>query len=230
MQTTLFKRMLDIAIAGSLLVAMFLPMILISLLIYLRMGRPILFRQMRPGLRGQPFLLLKFRTMSDTHSADGRLLPDADRLTRLGRLLRRTSLDELPQLLCVLGGSMSLVGPRPLLMRYLPRYSTEQARRHDVKPGLTGWVQINGRNALSWDEKFALDVWYVDHESLGLYLRILARSFWKVLRPEGISHADEATMPEFWGNRQPTDTADPCESIRVRTCHTTKEHKDIVSC
>ncbi len=175
-------------------------------------------------------MLLKFRTMSDTRSADGQLLSDARRLTRLGRLLRRTSLDELPQLFCVLGGSMSLVGPRPLLMRYLPRYSTEQARRHDVKPGVTGWAQINGRNALSWDEKFALDVWYVDHESLGLYLRILACTFSKVFRPEGISHEGEATMPEFWGNRQPTDAADPCESIGVHTCHATKERKDIISC
>jgi len=230
MQTTFFKRTLDMAIAGSLLVATFPLMIVIGMLIYLRMGRPILFRQMRPGFHGRPFMLLKLRTMNDARTADGQLLPDARRLTRLGRLLRRTSLDELPQLLNVLAGSMSLVGPRPLLMRYLPRYSTEQARRHNVKPGITGWAQINGRNALSWDEKFALDVWYVDHESLGLYLRILACTFWKVFRPDGISHEGEATMPEFWGNRQSTDASNPNESIRVQACHTTKERKDIVPC
>jgi len=230
MRTTFLKRMIDIAVAGPMLVAAFPLMIVIGLLISLRMGRPILFRQMRPGLGGRPFVLLKFRTMSDTRSADGQLLADAQRLTRLGRFLRRTSLDELPQLLNVLAGQMSLVGPRPLLMRYLPRYSNEQARRHDVKPGLTGWAQINGRNALSWDEKFSLDVWYVDHQSLRLDLRILARTFWKVLRPEGISHQGEATMPEFWGVRQPTDAATPHTSARVHTAHTTREHQDSIPC
>ena len=216
------KRTIDVTIA-ALLSAVVLPvMVVLGVIIYLRMGRPILFRQMRPGFRGKPFMLVKFRTMRDASTADGRPLPDAERLTRLGRFLRRTSLDELPQLFNVLAGTMSLVGPRPLLMRYLPRYSAEQARRHDVKPGLTGWAQINGRNALSWDEKFARDVWYVDHQSLGLDLRILAGTLWKVLRPQGISHAGEATMPEFWGR------SDRYESIRVHAYRTTKGAKEIV--
>lgn len=218
MRTTLLKRTLDIAVAASLLVATFPLMIAIGMLIYLRMGRPILFRQMRPGLRGRPFLLLKFRTMRDTRSADGQPLPDARRLTRLGRLLRRTSLDELPQLLNVLAGSMSLVGPRPLLMQYLRRYSAEQARRHDVQPGLTGWAQVHGRNALSWDEKFDLDLWYVDHHTLALDLCILAGTARMVFRGEGISHAGNATMPEFLGNGQAinmqTRTAENAELLQ----------------
>lgn len=174
----------------------------ISLLIRTRLGYPILFTQTRPGLHGKPFTIYKFRTMTDERDADGKLLPDSDRLTRLGRFLRSTSLDELPELFNVIKGEMSLVGPRPLLMQYLNRYTPEQARRHEVRPGITGWAQINGRNALSWEEKFALDVWYVDNCSLWLDIRIIALTIWKVFRREGISHQGEATMPEFKGTQQ----------------------------
>ena len=160
-----------------------------------------LFRQDRPGLHGRPFEVLKFRTMLDAAGPDGRPLPDAERLTGLGRFLRRTSLDELPQLWNVLRGDISLVGPRPLLMQYLPRYSPEQARRHEVCPGITGWAQVNGRNALTWEEKFELDVWYVDHWSLALDLRILAMTAWRVLRGAGVAQAGHATMPEFMGRQ-----------------------------
>ena len=163
------------------------------------MGSPVLFKQQRPGLHGKPFMMSKFRTMTDARDGDGNLLPDADRLTRLGRFLRSTSLDELPELFNVLKGDMSLVGPRPLLMRYLDRYTPEQARRHEVRPGITGWAQINGRNALSWEDKFTLDVWYVDHCSLLLDMRIILQTIWKVLRREGISQEGEATMSEFMG-------------------------------
>ena len=163
-------------------------------------GRPALFVQERPGLRCRPFRMIKFRTMTDARSSAGNLLPDASRLTPFGRWLRSTSLDELPELWNVLAGDMSLVGPRPLLLRYLDRYTPEQARRHEVRPGITGWAQINGRNAISWEEKLALDVWYVDNRSLSLDLRILAATFLKVLRREGISAVDEATMPEFFGS------------------------------
>lgn len=159
-----------------------------------------LFRQERPGLDGKPFIMVKFRTMIDAVGRDGQVLPDAERLTAFGRWLRAASLDELPELLNVLRGDMSLVGPRPLLMRYLPLYSTEQARRHAVRPGVTGWAQVNGRNALSWDAKFVLDVWYVDHRSFWLDLRILWLTAIKVVRREGISSAGEATMPPFTGS------------------------------
>jgi sugar transferase EpsL len=171
----------------------------ISVLVWLSMGRPIVFRQQRPGRFTRPFMLLKFRTMSDWRDAGGKLLPDAERLTRIGRLLRATSLDELPQLWNAVRGDISLVGPRPLLMEYLLRYSVEQARRHDVMPGITGWTQINGRNALNWEEKFTMDTWYVDHWSLWLDLRILSMTVLRVLRREGISNQDCATMPEFMG-------------------------------
>lgn len=167
----------------------------------LALGAPVLFRQERPGRYGRPFVLLKFRTMTSRRAADGSELPDAQRLTRLGRFLRASSIDELPELLNVLRGEMSLVGPRPLLMEYLPRYSDEQRRRHDVMPGVTGWAQINGRNALTWDEKFALDCWYVDHWSNELDLLILARTAIQVLRRSGIGHAGEPTMPNFMGNQ-----------------------------
>jgi lipopolysaccharide/colanic/teichoic acid biosynthesis glycosyltransferase len=163
------------------------------------MGSPVLFVQERPGLGGRPFRLVKFRTMRHATAPDGAPLPDADRLTPLGRFLRATSLDELPQLWNVLRGELSLVGPRPLLMQYLARYTPEQARRQDVLPGITGWAQVNGRNALAWDEKLALDVWYVDHWSLGLDLKILVRTLGKVLRRDGISQRGQATMPEFLG-------------------------------
>jgi lipopolysaccharide/colanic/teichoic acid biosynthesis glycosyltransferase len=163
------------------------------------LGAPVLFRQQRPGYLGRPFWLLKFRTMNNSCDISGALLPDAQRLTPFGRWLRSTSIDELPGLLNILRGEMSFIGPRPLLMQYLPLYSAEQARRHDVKPGFSGWAQINGRNALSWKEKFRLDVWYVQHQSFQLDLRIFLITIWKVLRREGISAAGEATMAPFTG-------------------------------
>jgi lipopolysaccharide/colanic/teichoic acid biosynthesis glycosyltransferase len=172
----------------------------IALAIWLTMGRPILFRQRRPGLRGRPFEILKFRTMLDLTDGRGRPLPDMRRQTRLGRLLRKTSLDELPELFNVLRGEMSLVGPRPLMMEYLDRYSPEQARRHDVLPGITGWAQVNGRNAISWEDKFRLDLWYIDHCSLWLDLRVLCLSVWRVLRMDGVNSAEDVTMPEFMGS------------------------------
>jgi lipopolysaccharide/colanic/teichoic acid biosynthesis glycosyltransferase len=171
----------------------------VAVAIRVRMGSPVLFRQDRPGLQGRPFRLAKFRTMRAAAGPTGRPLPDGERLTALGRFLRASSLDELPQLWNVLAGDLSLVGPRPLLMQYLARYSPEQARRHEVRPGITGWAQVNGRNALSWEEKFALDVWYVDHWSLALDLRILALTALQVLRRSGISREGYATMPEFMG-------------------------------
>jgi lipopolysaccharide/colanic/teichoic acid biosynthesis glycosyltransferase len=195
---TAFDR--SAALCGIILV---LPLfICASVLVWLSMGRPILFRQQRPGRFAKPFWLLKFRTMSDRREASGDLLPDAVRLTRVGRLLRATSLDELPQLWNVLRGDISLVGPRPLLMEYLPRYSPEQARRHEVMPGITGWSQINGRNALAWQEKFALDTWYVDNWSLRLDFSILAKTLWLVLKREGISSQGYATMPEFLSSKK----------------------------
>jgi sugar transferase EpsL len=164
------------------------------------MGRPVLFTQERAGLLGRPFRLVKFRTMTDARGAGGQLLPDGERLTRVGRLLRATSLDELPQLWNVVRGDLSLVGPRPLLLRYLPRYSPQQARRHEVRPGITGWAQVNGRNAISWEERFALDVWYVDHWSLALDGRIVLLTIQRVLRRSGIAGQGHATMPEFMGS------------------------------
>jgi lipopolysaccharide/colanic/teichoic acid biosynthesis glycosyltransferase len=187
------------AVVGLVLLAP--VMAVIAILIWWKLGRPILFVQLRPGLHGRPFRLYKFRTMSDARDADGHLLPDAQRLTGLGRFLRATSLDELPELWNVVKGDMSLVGPRPLLMEYLPLYTAEQARRHEVKPGLTGWAQVNGRNALSWEEKFALDVWYVDNRSFLLDCRIVWMTLLKVIRREGITAPGEATMPKFTGSR-----------------------------
>jgi len=175
--------------------------VVVSLLVRWHLGAPVLFRQQRPGYLGRPFWLLKFRTMTNGRDASGTLLPDAQRLTPFGRWLRSTSIDELPGLINILRGEMSFIGPRPLLMQYLPLYSPEQARRHDVKPGFSGWAQINGRNALSWEEKFRLDVWYVDHQSFRLDLRIFLITIWKVLRREGISAAGEATMAPFSGNQ-----------------------------
>jgi lipopolysaccharide/colanic/teichoic acid biosynthesis glycosyltransferase len=197
---TILKRAIDIAgsCAGLLVLASII--VLISIAIRLNMGRPILFRQTRPGLRGEPFDILKFRTMLDAVDAEGRPLPDGARLTKLGRFLRSTSFDELPELWNVLKGEMSLVGPRPLLLRYLDRYTPEQMRRHEVRPGLTGWAQVNGRNAISWPEKFALDVWYVDNHSIALDMKIILLTILKVLRRDGISAAGEATMSEFGVN------------------------------
>ena len=194
------KRFLDIvgSITGLIIFSPILA--IVAFILYLRMSTPILFRQVRPGLHGQPFRMIKFRTMLDAVDDRGNALPDAQRLTRLGRFLRSTSLDELPGLWNVLKGDMSLVGPRPLLMEYLPLYSPQQARRHEVRPGVTGWAQINGRNALSWDEKFALDVWYVDNQSMALDSRILWLTIKKVIVRDGISATGEATMPKFTGS------------------------------
>ena len=171
----------------------------IALGLSLTQGKPVFFRQKRPGRYGEPFTLLKFRTMTASRGSDGKLLTDQDRLTRFGRLIRRFSLDELPEMLNVLKGEMSLVGPRPLLMQYIGRYSKQQARRHEVRPGITGWAQGNGRNALSWEQKFEFDVWYVDHIGFGLDLKILGMTVWKVLKGEGLSAVGHATMPEFMG-------------------------------
>ena len=193
------KRGLDV-VASALGLLVLLP--LLAWIVWSarrHLGTPALFRQNRPGLGGHPFRLVKFRTMTNAVDADGNLLPDAERLTPFGRWLRSTSLDELPELWNVLRGDMSLVGPRPLLMQYLDRYTPEQARRHEVRPGITGWAQVRGRNAISWDEKLALDVWYVDNRSFWLDLRILVETVVKVLRREGISATGEATMPEFKG-------------------------------
>ena len=196
------KRWFDI-VATLLALPLLLPVaILTSALVAWRLGRPVLFAQERPGLHGKAFRMFKFRSMTDARDAEGALLPDAERLTAFGRRLRSSSLDELPELINVLRGEMSLVGPRPLLMEYLPLYSPEQARRHEVKPGITGWAQINGRNAISWDEKFALDVWYVQNRSLWLDLKIIFLTLWRVLHRDGISAAGEATMPKFTGSGQ----------------------------
>jgi sugar transferase EpsL len=196
------KRVVDIVGASVGIILLAPVMLAVALLVLLTMGRPVLFRQQRPGLRGKPFTLYKFRTMRDARTASGELLPDELRLTTFGKWLRSTSLDELPELFNVLKGEMSLVGPRPLLMEYLPRYSPEQARRHEVKPGITGWAQVNGRNALSWEEKFRLDVWYVDRWNLWLDMKILLLTIWKVLKREGISAEGSATMPVFTGDSE----------------------------
>ncbi len=197
------KKTLDRGAALVALVILSPLLLVIAIALRLGLGSPVLFRQQRPGLHGQPFKLVKFRTMSESKDEEGRLLPDAQRLTAFGRFLRSTSLDELPQLWNVVRGDLSLVGPRPLLMQYLGRYSPEQARRHDVLPGITGWCQVNGRNDLPWNKKFELDVWYVDHWSLWLDARILARTFWQVLRREGISREGHATTAEFMGDEPP---------------------------
>jgi sugar transferase EpsL len=196
---SLIKRFFDCFMA-LLALLLFMPLLgVVGVLVRWRLGSPVFFRQQRPGYRGRPFWLLKFRTMSNARDANGALLPDAQRLTPLGRWLRATSIDELPELLNILRGEMSFIGPRPLLMQYLPLYSPEQARRHDVKPGFSGWAQINGRNAISWDEKFRLDVLYVDHQSFWLDIRIFLLTIWKVIRREGINAAGEATMVPFTG-------------------------------
>ncbi len=195
-----FKRCIDLLAAAVGLLCLFPVMAITALLIWSTMGRPVFFRQERPGRGGRTFQILKFRTMLDAKDADGNWLPDNQRLTAVGRFLRALSLDELPQLWNVLRGDMSLVGPRPLLVEYLPRYSVEQARRHDVLPGITGWAQVNGRNSLDWDERFRLDVWYVDHWSLALDMKILALTLLRVLQRQGISFAGDATMFKFLGS------------------------------
>ncbi|ASK36416.1 sugar transferase [Alcanivorax sp. N3-2A] len=196
------KRCMDVLLSALLLIALSPILLVLMALVRWRIGAPVFFSQQRPGLAGAPFRMIKFRTMTNARDADGELLPDDQRLVPFGRFLRSTSLDELPELVNVLKGEMSLVGPRPLLMEYLPLYSPRQARRHEVRPGVTGWAQINGRNALSWEQKFELDVWYVDHHSLGLDLKILFLTALKVIQREGVSHGQEATMPKFKGSER----------------------------
>ena len=195
------KRACDILGAGSLLILLSPALLSIALIVSVNFGPPILFRQARPGRNGQLFTVLKFRTMTDARDASGDLLPDSQRLTSFGRFLRAASLDELPELFNVLRGEMSLVGPRPLLVDYLPLYSLEQARRHEIRPGITGWAQVNGRNAISWEDKFRLDVWYVDNQSMWLDLKIIAMTIWLVFSRTGINAPGEATMPRFTGNK-----------------------------
>jgi len=194
------KRVFDFSVALLMLAALWPVLLILAVLVGARLGSPVLFRQQRPGLHGRPFLICKFRTMNDARDMHGNLLDDAERLTPLGRFMRRFSLDELPQLFNVLTGDLSLVGPRPLLMEYLPLYSAEQARRHKVRPGITGWAQVNGRNAISWEERFRLDVWYVDHRSFALDMKILWLTLLKVLRSEGVSQKGHATMEKFRGS------------------------------
>ncbi len=199
LQASGVKRIFDLILV-LILLPFWLPLLLvIALAVRAKLGSPVFFRQNRPGYRGRLFKLFKFRTMTEQRDAEGNLLPDAQRLPPFGRWLRGTSLDELPELFNVIKGEMSLVGPRPLLVQYLGRYTPEQARRHEVRPGLTGWAQVNGRNAITWADKFRLDVWYVDHRSIGLDLKILFVTLRKVLQKEGIHAAGEATMPEFQG-------------------------------
>jgi lipopolysaccharide/colanic/teichoic acid biosynthesis glycosyltransferase len=195
------KRVMDVSIASFLLIALSPLMLLAAIAVWMTMGPPALFRQLRPGHRGKPFEVMKFRTMTRATNERGELLPDGDRLTATGRWLRRLSLDELPQLFNVLRGDMSLVGPRPLLMEYLPLYTPEQARRHEVLPGITGWAQVNGRNAVDWEERFRLDVWYVDHRSLGLDLKILGLTLLRVVAGDGINEPGAATMRKFTGSQ-----------------------------
>lgn len=193
------KRLFDLSIALLMLLIIFPIMAIVALLTRHYLGSPVLFTQTRPGLRGHPFSVYKFRTMTDASDGDGQLLSDDVRLTQFGLFLRRSSLDELPQLFNVIKGDISLVGPRPLLMEYLPLYSEVQARRHEVRPGITGWAQVNGRNAISWEQKFAFDVWYVDHQSFWLDMKILALTVKKVLIKDGISAQGMETMPRFLG-------------------------------
>jgi sugar transferase EpsL len=195
------KRTLDLALTLPSLIALSPVLVVTAILVRIQLGRPVLFKQIRPGLHEKLFAIFKFRTMTDMKGNDGGLLPDAERLTRFGRFLRGTSLDELPELFNVLKGDMSLVGPRPLLMQYLNRYTLQQARRHEVKPGITGWAQINGRNAITWEEKFKLDVWYVDNKSLWLDVKIIFMTIWKIFKREGINQEGHATAEEFMGEK-----------------------------
>ena len=196
------KRLVDLGLSVVALSVLVVPLLILAWKVRYNLGSPVFFRQVRSGLHGQPFEMVKFRTMTDERGSDGELLPDAVRLTPFGRWLRATSLDELPELWNVLKGDMSLVGPRPLLMEYLPLYTPTQARRHEVRPGITGWAQVNGRNAQSWDERFSLDIWYVDNHSILLDLRILWMTVRKVLLREGINAKGEASMPKFRGTKQ----------------------------
>ncbi len=196
------KRLCDFFIALISLVLLSVPLIVLAILVRIKLGSPVLFTQVRAGKGGKPFLMIKFRTMTSERDADGNLLPDEMRLTTFGRMLRSTSLDELPELINVLGGQMSLVGPRPLLMAYLTRYSERQARRHDVRPGLTGWAQVNGRNSVGWTERLEMDVWYVENHNLLVDLRIVWMTIGKVLKRSGVSPEGAATMPVFMGNEE----------------------------
>jgi lipopolysaccharide/colanic/teichoic acid biosynthesis glycosyltransferase len=201
----MLKRWFDVVVALLGLVALSPLLLAIAVLVRWRLGSPVLFAQLRPGRGGRPFRLVKFRTMLDCRHAEGAEKSDAERLTSFGRFLRSTSLDELPELYNVLVGDMSLVGPRPLLMEYLPLYNAQQRRRHEMRPGITGWAQVNGRNAISWERKFELDVWYVDNATFWLDLKILWITFWSVLRREGISNAGSATAERFTGSGQDRD-------------------------
>ena len=201
MRSPILKRIIDIIGALVGLIVSSPIMLIVSLIIYLTMGRPVFFKQLRPGMNGKPFVIYKFRTMLDLKDKDGNLLPDEKRITTIGKFLRSTTLDELPEFWNVLKGDMSLVGPRPLLVEYLPRYTPEQARRHNVKPGMTGWAQVNGRNAITWEEKFKLDVWYVDNWNIPLDLKIIFLTILKVFKREGVSAEGYATMPEFVGSK-----------------------------
>lgn len=194
------KRLFDVVVSACALLVLALPLLVVVWMVRRKLGSPVFFTQVRPGMHGKPFKMVKFRSMTSERGPDGELLPDAVRLTPFGRFLRSTSLDELPELWNVLKGDMSLVGPRPLLMEYLPLYSPEQARRHDVRPGITGWAQVNGRNAISWEDKFKLDTWYVDNRSFWLDIKILWLTVKKVVVREGISAAGEATMSKFTGS------------------------------
>ena len=201
LDVNLMKRIFDFCIALLALIALSPVLAITALLVHLKLGSPVIFHQTRPGLDTRLFRLHKFRTMTDARDANGELLPDEVRLTSFGKFLRSTSLDELPELWNVIRGEMSLVGPRPLLAKYLERYSPEQLRRHEVRPGITGWAQINGRNALTWEQKFALDVWYVNHHSLGLDIKILALTVWKIIQRDGINEPGQATAQEFMGSQ-----------------------------
>lgn len=211
------KRIFDL-LAVTVGMIVLLPLgLIVALLVRIKLGRPVFFRQQRPGYKGRPFHIYKFRTMLDRFGPDGKPLPDSERLTLFGDLLRSTSLDELPELFNILRGEMSVVGPRPLLMDYLPLYSAEQMRRHDVLPGLTGWAQVNGRNALTWQDKFALDVWYVDHQSFWLDVKIILMTVWKALTREGISQEGQATVEFFKGNQEKitTETTENTENTEI---------------
>jgi len=219
------KRALDLILTIPALIVLVPVMLVIAVLVRVRLGGPVIFRQQRPGLHGVPFEIMKFRTMTDARDAHGNLLPDEQRMHPFGQWLRSTSLDELPELLLVLNGTLSLVGPRPLLMRYLPRYTSEQMRRHNAVPGITGWAQINGRNAISWNDKFALDVWYVDQVSLWLDLKIIALTIGTIIAREGISAEGHATAPEFWGVQSPERTASPAAPVMMMQLQQPAQHE-----
>ncbi|HLQ82377.1 MAG TPA: sugar transferase [Pseudogracilibacillus sp.] len=196
------KRLFDFITSFCAILVLIIPMIIIAIVVRIKMGSPVLFAQKRPGLNGKPFHIKKFRTMTDEKDSKGNLLPDEERLTTAGKIIRKLSLDELPQLFNVLKGEMSFVGPRPLLMEYLPLYNEEQARRHNVRPGITGWAQVNGRNAIEWEDKFKLDVWYVDNQSFLLDLKIIWLTIFKVFKSEGVNKEGQATTEKFNGNKE----------------------------